>query len=118
MEQLELKNRLKEALKTSGLNYDWLAEKLGVTKCTVNNYMAKREIPKAQFDNMEHVLLRLEAGDYTVISESPVKKKRHRRTNEQIRKDNEASKIEGQAKLAEDGFVDPDEEEEKWRASL
>lgn len=64
------------------------------------------------------MLLRLEAGDYTVIAESPVKKKRHRRTNEQIRMDNEASKLEGQAKLAEDGFVDPEEENEKWRAAL
>ena len=116
MDQTELKSRLKVAIKAAGLDYGWLADMLGVTKCTVNNYMAKKTIPALQVPNMENILARLESGSYDEVADNvPTKKKRHRRTNEQIRKDTEESMRIGQQRLAEEGFVDQEAEDAKWK---
>lgn len=76
MDQTELKSRLKVAIKAAGLDYGWLADMLGVTKCTVNNYMAKKTIPALQVPNMENILARLESGSYDEVADNVPTKKR------------------------------------------
>lgn len=115
MTESELKERMKTALSEAGLSYSWLAERLGITKCTLNNYMARKPIPAGQWPLMEEILQRLESGDSEILTAAPLKKKRHRRTNEQIRKDMEESMRLGQEKMAVEGYDDTELAERKWK---
>lgn len=115
MTQIELKERLKVAMRRAGLDYNWLSEKLGITRCTLNNYMARKPIPDGQLPHMIDIMQKLEAGQMEVVSAPPVKKKRHRRTNEQIRLDIEESKRLGQERMAIEGYDDSETIDRKWR---
>lgn len=64
---------------------------------------------------MEEILNKLESGQNDIISAPPLKKKRHRRTNEQIRKDIEESKRLGQEKMAIEGYDDEESIDKRWR---
>lgn len=64
---------------------------------------------------MEEILNKLESGQNDIIAAPPLKKKRHRRTNEQIRKDLEESMRKGQEKMALEGYDDSDDAERKWK---
>lgn len=129
-DQIELKTRIKQYLKDNGLNYSWLADRLGISRNTLNNYMAKKPIPENKLDAFDAIL----NGEEPIITDAPTEepqplatddlsdnseeqtsstvKRRKRRTRQEIREDEEREKQEAQAA---GGYIDEEAEDKKWR---
>lgn len=113
--QGEIKKNIKAYLKSTGKDYDWLASVCGISRNTINNYLAKKQIPESKLEIIKNILngIEVDAVDETASADED-KPKRRRRTREQIRKDEEAEKEAAQAYQAEFGFRDMEEEDAKW----
>lgn len=111
MTQDELKTKIKAWLKANNKDYAWLAEKCGVTRNTINNYLARKVIPESKVELFTSILqgdnLELEDTQPTQITT-----RRKRRTREQMREDLEK---EIQAAQEAGGYVDQEEEDRKAR---
>lgn len=111
MTQDELKTKIKAWLKANNKDYAWLAEKCGVTRNTINNYLARKVIPESKVELFTSILqsdnLELEDAQTTQTTT-----RRKRRTREQMREDLEK---EIQAAQEAGGYVDQEEEDRKAR---
>jgi hypothetical protein len=110
MTQDELKSKIKTWLKANNKDYAWLADKCGVTRNTINNYLARKVIPESKVTMFTSII----ESDSEEITE-PVqdhKIRRKRRTREQMREDLEK---EIQAAQEAGGYVDQEEEDRKVR---
>lgn len=123
MTQEELKSKIKIWLKENSKDYTWLAEQFGVSKNTINNYLARKPIP----DNKIHILYNILNVPFTsseqqidsfsseineVNEDVPIKTRRRRRTRAQMREDLEREKKEAQ-ELG--GYIDQEEEDRKYK---
>lgn len=111
MTQDELKTKIKAWLKANNKDYAWLADKCGVTRNTINNYLARKVIPESKVE----IFTSLINEDSTTTNEEiveDIKPKRKRRTREQMREDLEK---EIQAAQEAGGYVDQEEEDRKVR---
>lgn len=109
MTQDELKTKIKAWLKANNKDYVWLADKCGVTRNTINNYLARKVIPESKVE----IFTSLINEDFATTNEEvveDVKPKRKRRTREQMREDLEK---EIQAAQEAGGYVDQEEEDRK-----
>lgn len=107
MEQEELKQNIKAWLKDNGKDYSWLAEVCGVSKNTINNYLAKKPIPASKIPVIESII----NGEIdTSCEEFKTPAKRHRRTRAQMRED-----LEQDIAAAQEvgGYIDQEEDERK-----
>lgn len=111
MTQDELKTKIKAWLKANNKDYAWLAEKCGVTRNTINNYLARKVIPESKVELFTSILQsdNLELED-TQTQQTTTRRKR--RTREQMREDLEK---EIQAAQEAGGYVDQEEEDRKAR---
>ena len=111
MTQDELKTKIKAWLKANNKDYAWLAEKCGVTRNTINNYLARKVIPESKVELFTSIL----QGDNLEIEDTQPAQtttRRKRRTREQMREDLEK---EIQAAQEAGGYVDQEEEDRKVR---
>lgn len=111
MTQDELKTKIKAWLKANNKDYAWLAEKCGVTRNTINNYLARKVIPESKVELFTSILQsdNLELED-TQTPQTTTRRKR--RTREQMREDLEK---EIQAAQEAGGYIDQEEEDRKAR---
>lgn len=111
MTQDELKTKIKAWLKANNKDYAWLADKCGVTRNTINNYLARKVIPESKVELFTSILQsdNLELED-TQTTQTTTRRKR--RTREQMREDLEK---EIQAAQEAGGYVDQEEEDRKVR---
>lgn len=109
MTQDELKTKIKAWLKANNKDYAWLADKCGVTRNTINNYLARKVIPESKVELFTSILQSdsLQEDD-TQTQQLPTRRKR--RTREQMREDLEK---EIQAAQEAGGYVDQEEEDRK-----
>lgn len=111
MTQDELKTKIKAWLKANNKDYAWLAEKCGVTRNTINNYLARKVIPESKVELFTSIL----QGDNLELEDTQPAQtttRRKRRTREQMREDLEK---EIQAAQEAGGYVDQEEEDRKAR---
>lgn len=111
MTQDELKTKIKAWLKANNKDYAWLAEKCGVTRNTINNYLARKVIPESKVELFTSIL----QGDNLELDDTQPAQtttRRKRRTREQMREDLEK---EIQAAQEAGGYVDQEEEDRKVR---
>lgn len=107
MEQEELKQNIKSWLKDNGKDYAWLAEVCGVSKNTINNYLARKPIPASKIP----IIISIINGDIDADDEDfKVPTKRHRRTRAQMREDLEQDKADAQEV---GGYIDKEEDDRK-----
>jgi hypothetical protein len=111
MTQDELKTKIKAWLKANNKDYAWLADKCGVTRNTINNYLARKVIPESKVEIFTSLISEDSATTNEEVVED-IKPKRKRRTREQMREDLEK---EIQAAQEAGGYVDQEEEDRKVR---
>lgn len=111
MTQDELKTKIKAWLKANNKDYAWLADKCGVTRNTINNYLARKVIPESKVEIFTSLINEDSATTNEEVVED-IKPKRKRRTREQMREDLEK---EIQAAQEAGGYVDQEEEDRKVR---
>lgn len=111
MTQDELKTKIKAWLKANNKDYAWLADKCGVTRNTINNYLARKVIPESKVELFTSILQSdsLQEDD---TQTQQITTRRKRRTREQMREDLEK---EIQAAQEAGGYVDQEEEDRKVR---
>ena len=110
MTQDELKTKIKAWLKANNKDYAWLAEKCGVTRNTINNYLARKVIPESKVELFTSIL----QGDNLELEDTQPAQtttRRKRRTREQMREDLEK---EIQAAQEAGGYVDQEEEDRRY----
>lgn len=61
-DQTEFKNAVKQWLKSHKLDYQWMAERCGVSEITVRNWMSQKNIPPLKQQLIERVMVQLPAG--------------------------------------------------------
>lgn len=108
MTQDELKSKIKTWLKVNNKDYAWLANKCGVTKNTINNYLARKVIPEAKVAMFTSIIESDSEDTIEQVQENKVRRKR--RTREQMREDLEK---EIQAAQEAGGYIDQEEEDRK-----
>lgn len=59
--QTEFKSRIKQWLKSQGLDYRWIADQCGVSEITVRNWMSQKNIPTLKRQLLERVMVQLPA---------------------------------------------------------
>ena len=107
MDQEELKQNVKSWLKENNKDYSWLAEVCGVSKNTINNYLARKPIPASKIPVMESII----NGELdTSCEDFKTPTKRHRRTRAQMRED-----LEQDIAAAQEvgGYIDQEEVDKK-----
>lgn len=111
MTQDELKTKIKAWLKANNKDYAWLADKCGVTRNTINNYLARKVIPESKVEIFTSILQSDSLQEDDTQTQQVVTR-RKRRTREQMREDLEK---EIQAAQEAGGYVDQEEEDRKVR---
>lgn len=111
MTQDELKTKIKAWLKANNKDYAWLADKCGVTRNTINNYLARKVIPESKVEIFTSILQSDSLQEDDTQTQQVVTR-RKRRTREQMREDLEK---EIQAAQEAGGYIDQEEEDRKVR---
>lgn len=106
-DQDELKIQIKAWLKEHNKDYAWLADRCGVSKNTINNYLARKLIPASKVPQLKEIINSpIEAIEDIKVAPT----KRVRRTRAQMREDLERDKAEAQEA---GGYVDQEEADRK-----